>query len=185
MTLFNIFLRIVPGTSRVGHENSQHEPGTQPTGQQAHHAGNTQQQTYQYGNSDGLQGGQQHLTLCTLGGDLHTPCIIGRGLTCHDPLDITELAAHLLHHPLCSSPHCNHRQTAEEKSHHRAQENTGQHLGVHQCHLEITHEVYKTGFSHLHGLTIRKQKDIATQSKHADTNLLHIGCHQGQCCQRG
>lgn len=49
VSFFHVFLRIVPRTSCVSHEDSQHETAAQSADKQSQHAGNTEDQSRQNG----------------------------------------------------------------------------------------------------------------------------------------
>ncbi len=86
---------------------------------------------------------------------------------------------------MCRPAHGVHGESAEEESHHRAEKDPSQHLGVHQGNLKIIHEVHKTGLRNLHRFSIGKLKHRIAQPQHADAYLFHVGCHQRQCGQCG
>ena len=79
--------------------------------------------------------------LCRTGGDSYTTAIVGSGFAIKDSFDGTELMPHLLNHLLGSTAHGSHRQAAEEKRYHAADEHSHNDLRVHEVDLEIHHEV--------------------------------------------
>ena len=119
--------------------------------------------------------------LRTLGGDSYTTSVVRISLAFEDALDRPELTANLLHHVLCSASYGIHRQTAEQERHHRADEDTYQHHGVHQIDIIGVHEIHECCFRCLNAV---RQRLAGTDESYLD--LLYIRSQERQCgeCRR-
>ena len=53
ITLFDILLGIIPGTTGIGHEHGKRETASQTANQQPHHTSHTQDDTHEDGDEDG------------------------------------------------------------------------------------------------------------------------------------
>ena len=86
-----------------------------------------------------------------MGGDTHAAGVV-RLLAALEHILVRKLAAHLLHHALGGTTHGVHGKAAEEEGKHGTDEDTEQHLGVHEVHLEELHEVRDGQIHHILGL---------------------------------
>ena len=176
--LLDHLLGVVPGAPGIGHEDRQHEAGTQSADQKAHYARHPEDQSDNDRSGDGQQARKQHLTLRTAGRNGDAARVVGRSLAREDALDLAELAAHLLDHALRGAAHGVHRQPAEEERHHRADEDADQHRGVHQRHAVIFHEIENRGVLHEAHRPVGHFEHRHPVVDQADADLLDIGGQQ-------
>ena len=141
MSFFDVFLRVIPCTARVGHEDSQNEAGREATDKQTKNTGDTENETGNDGGYDCQNRGEYHFALGAFGGNLYAACVIGFGFTFEDTLYLAELAAYLVYHVRCGATYGIHCKTAEQEGHHRADKHTGKNFGTHQIHFVESHEV--------------------------------------------
>ena len=157
VTLFDKFLRIVPGTARIGHKNRQDEPGPETADQQSHHSGYAENKSGQHRCHNSQDRRQQHLSLRAFGRNLDTPRIIGGRLAFENPFDFTELAAHLLDHALRRTAHGIHRKAAEQEGHHRSDKHPDQYVGVHHRNVVIIDEIEDIRIGNRFHRTVRQR----------------------------
>ena len=89
------------------------------------------------GGDDGDESGQDHLAHSASRADVDCARVVGLGLALHEPGDLTELTAHLLHHCARGSSDRLHRQSGEEEGHEAAEQNAHEYLHVGE--VEHTH----------------------------------------------
>lgn len=84
--LLDHLLGIVPGAPGIGHEDRQHETGTQSADQKAHYARHPEYQSDNDRSGDGQQARKQHLTLRTAGRNGDAARVVGRSSPVRMPL---------------------------------------------------------------------------------------------------
>ena len=124
--------RVVPGTAGIGQEDGEDEARAEAAGQEADHGGGAKQRAHQHRHHNREDAREDHLVLGRLGGNAYAGGIIRPLLSFQDTRNLAELAADLHDHLFGRAAHGVHRQTAEQEGHHRADENTHEHLRIHQ-----------------------------------------------------
>ena len=188
ITRLNVLLGVIPGTAGVGHEYGQYETTGKTAGQQAEHAGNTHDETRSHGNHHGDERGNNHLTLSTLGGDTHAAGVVSL-LAALEHVLVAQLAAYFFHHALGSATHGVHGQTAEQEGKHGTNEDTQQHLRVHERHVERGHELSDVHLGNLsaveHSVAEVAGLEGLTVVDSGNLELLNVGGKKGKGGQSG
>ena len=92
--------------------------------------------------------------LCSTGGNFYAGTVVGSACAFENTRNLTELTTNLLNHLLGSTTYSLHGESAEQEGSHSTDESTDEHLGVHQVHLEVVHEVGNGGLSGIDGLAL-------------------------------
>ena len=110
-------------------------------------------------------------------GNLHAFSVIRFSFPCHNSLDFPELPTDFIHHFLGSTPYRIHGQTTEHESHHRTDEDSGQHLRIHQSNIIVIHEIRQRGISRPYHVVSNLQHFL-THPQQTDLNFLDIRGYQ-------
>ena len=113
-------------------------------------------------------------------GDFYAGAVVGRTLTLQNTGNLTELAAYFLYHLLGGTTDGLHGESAEQEGCHGTDEGTDEHLGVHQVHLEVVHEVGDGSIGSGNHLAF----DVLhhhSGTLHGNLNFLDVRCQQCQC----
>ena len=76
-----------------------------------------------------------------------------------------------------------HRQSAEQKGHHRTEEHTGKNFRIHQRHIIIVHEIDKGSIGGRNNISVWHTQVHRSQTGQTDTDLFNIRCQQSQSGQ--
>ena len=98
---------------------------------------------------------------------------------------LAELASDFLDHAAGGPADGVDGQAAEKKRHHGAKEQPENHLGVHEVHLEVVHELGDGGIGRDDRLAGTQDKRVLVIVKHRDLQLLHIRGKKGEGGKRG
>ena len=125
IAFFDIFLGIVPCSTRVGHEDSENETCAETSDEETENTGNAENDTYEDRCENCDDRRNEHLVLCGLCRDFNAALVVRSTLTGEDALDLVELTTYFDNHLLCGATDSIHCKTAEEEGHHRTDEDTG------------------------------------------------------------
>ncbi|VTR67620.1 hypothetical protein DESC_610203 [Desulfosarcina cetonica] len=98
MTVFDVFLGVIPSRTAGGHGQGHEHAGHDGADQEATQSDFAQQETDQQRCDNRQQRGQEHLFEGELGDDVNTGTVIRLGGTFHDARDFPELTANFLNH---------------------------------------------------------------------------------------
>lgn len=207
---FDVLLRVVPGATSVIQHNREDEAGRQATYQQAHDAGNTEDQADDNRNNDSQDRRDNHLALGTSGANRDATCVVGLLSSVHDAGECLELTANFLNHGTGCASDCFHSHGRKDQDHHRAQEQTRKDCWIHQRNVVGGHEVRHRGvvraderlaerpsgfdclgicFGSLtleecqRTLDVNSVTSFSRQTAEPDTNLFQVTGEQGHCGQ--
>ena len=118
-------------------------------------------------------------------GNFHAFSVIRLSFPCHNSFDLPKLPTDFIHHFLGSPPYRIHGQTTEHESHHRTDENSGQHLRIHQGNIIVIHKISQCGISRPHHIISNFQHFLAhPQQTNLDFfNIRGYQSQSGQCCR--
>ncbi len=135
------FLALSQAPPALAMNTARTKPGRGPADEQAHDAGNAQEEAGDDGDDDGQERGQDHVPLGAARRDLDAAGVVGLGLALHDARDLPELPPHLVDHPAGRLADGRHGQAAEDEGHHGAEEDADEDERVHQVDVVVAHEV--------------------------------------------
>ena len=129
MAFFDVFLRIVPGTAGVGHEDCQQNAGDERACEQTAERFRPKQKPDQQRNQNSHDARNNHLVKSCGGGNADAGGVIGLRGPFKDAGNLTELAANLFNHLVRRLGDGIHRHGGEGKGKHTADQKSDDHVG--------------------------------------------------------
>ena len=132
VAFFDIFFRVIPCTTSVGHEDRHHNTGSQGTSQQTAQSGCAQQQTYNDRSCNCHDTGYQHFFQSCCCRDFYTFFVVGFACTFHDTRDCTELTSNFFDHFESCFTYRLHCECGEQERQHTANQQTDDYFRIQQ-----------------------------------------------------
>ncbi len=135
---FDVFFRVIPCTTSVGHEDREENTGDGRTSEETTE-GLEAVKTNKNGDRDSERAGEDHLAKCSVCGDLNTTCVVSFDtfFTVTKTFDFTELATNFFDHLLRSATNSFHRERGEPEGKHTTDQETCHDFGVDDVECEV------------------------------------------------
>ena len=132
---FYVFLSVVPCAARGRHHDGQHEPGANRADEHSTQGFNAQNEPGGQRGRHRHQAGHNHFLERALGGDVHAFFVVRFGCPLHQPGNLPELAADLIHDRHRRPAHGLHGEGGEQEGQHGAGEGANDHRVVQEVDL--------------------------------------------------
>ena len=143
VSVFDVFLGVVPSTAAGTHGNSHEQTGDDGAHQQATQSRWAQDQADHDRGDHGQQAGDHHFFDGCSGQHVHSGVVLGLAGTVHDAFDFLELAAYFHHHGTSGTAHGFHGHRAEQIRNQATNEQTNDDFGVAQVELDMCAQAFE------------------------------------------